>query len=65
MSISVAQAQTANYLADFSIGDACMMRDDLAPSGVFAIDMESGLPYVVLLNGAYGRRKNIVQGAVS
>lgn len=49
-----------------SIGVQCMVRSDLASSGVmFSIDTETGFADVVLINSAYGLGENVVQGAVN
>lgn len=49
-----------------SIGVQCMVRSDLAASGVmFSIDTESGFADAVLINAAYGLGENVVQGAVN
>src|SRR5215471_8720947 len=49
-----------------SIGVQCMVRSDLAASGVmFSIDTETGFRDAVLINAAYGLGENVVQGAVN
>ncbi|MEB3173118.1 MAG: phosphoenolpyruvate synthase [Cyanobacteriota bacterium] len=49
-----------------SIGVQCMVRSDLACSGVmFSIDTETGFRDAVLLTAAYGLGENVVQGAVN
>src|SRR5262249_17433387 len=49
-----------------SIGVQCMVRADLAASGVmFSIDTETGFRDAVLINAAYGLGENVVQGAVN
>jgi pyruvate,water dikinase len=48
-----------------SVGIQCMVRSDLASSGVaFTIDTETGFDKVILINGVYGLGEFIVQGEV-
>lgn len=48
-----------------SVGVQCMVRSDLASSGVaFTIDTETGFDKVVIINGIYGLGELIVQGNV-
>ncbi|HYA28977.1 MAG TPA: phosphoenolpyruvate synthase [Acidobacteriota bacterium] len=49
-----------------SIGVQCMVRSDLASSGVmFSIDTETGSQNVVLINAAFGLGENVVQGSIN
>ncbi len=49
-----------------SIGVQCMVRADLATSGVmFSIDTETGFRDAVLINAAYGLGENVVQGTIN
>lgn len=49
-----------------SIGVQCMVRSDLAASGVmFSIDTETGFRDAVLINAALGLGENVVQGSVN
>lgn len=49
-----------------SVGVQCMVRSDLASSGVmFSIDTETGFKDAVLINAAYGLGENVVQGSVN
>ena len=49
-----------------SVGVQCMVRSDLACSGVmFSLDTESGFRDVVLLTAAYGLGESVVQGSVN
>ena len=48
-----------------SVGIQCMVRSDLASSGVaFTIDTETGFNKVIVINGIYGLGELIVQGNV-
>ena len=48
-----------------SVGIQCMVRSDLASSGVaFTIDTETGFDKVIVINGIYGLGELIVQGNV-
>ncbi|MBI2627414.1 phosphoenolpyruvate synthase [Candidatus Nomurabacteria bacterium] len=48
-----------------SVGVQCMVRSDLASSGVaFTIDTETGFDKVIVINGIYGLGEFIVQGEV-
>jgi pyruvate,water dikinase len=49
-----------------SIGVQCMVRSDLATSGIlFTLDTETGFRDVVLINASYGLGEPIVQGSVT
>ena len=55
-----------DFKIGLSIGVQCMVRSDLATSGVmFSIDTETGFRNAVLINAAYGLGENVVQGAVN
>jgi len=48
-----------------SVGIQCMVRSDLASSGVaFTIDTETGFNKVIVINGIYGLGELVVQGNV-
>ena len=48
-----------------SVGVQCMVRSDLAGSGVmFTIDTETGFPGVVVISAAWGLGETVVQGLV-
>lgn len=49
-----------------SVGVQCMVRADLAASGVmFTLDTETGFREAILINAAYGLGENVVQGSVN
>lgn len=53
-------------LVALSVGIQCMIRSDLAVSGVmFTLDTESGFDDVVFITSAYGLGEMVVQGAVN
>ncbi|MDP9248988.1 MAG: phosphoenolpyruvate synthase [bacterium] len=55
----------SHFDAALSVGIQCMVRSDLASSGVaFTIDTETGFDKVVVINGIYGLGEFIVQGMV-
>ena len=55
----------SHYNAALSVGVQCMVRSDIASSGVaFTIDTESGFDKVIMINGVYGLGELIVQGHV-
>jgi pyruvate,water dikinase len=66
---AISYRESFNY-DHFSIGlSVCiqkMVRSDLGVSGVaFSLDTESGFKDVVVINGSYGLRELVVQGAIS
>lgn len=55
----------SHFDAALSVGIQCMVRSDLAVSGVaFTIDTETGFDKVIVINGIYGLGEFIVQGKV-
>ena len=55
----------SHFNAALSVGVQCMVRSDIASSGVaFTIDTESGFDKVIMINGVYGLGELIVQGHV-
>ena len=55
----------SHFDAALSVGIQCMVRSDLASSGVaFTIDTETGFDKVIVINGIYGLGEFIVQGMV-
>ena len=55
----------SHFDAALSVGVQCMVRSDIASSGVaFTIDTESGFDKVIMINGVYGLGELIVQGHV-
>ena len=65
--ISYRQDQGFDHLkVGLSIGIQCMVRSDLACSGVmFSIETETGFRDVVLINAAFGLGESVVKGAVN
>ncbi|MEM7066301.1 MAG: phosphoenolpyruvate synthase [Cyanobacteria bacterium P01_B01_bin.77] len=55
-----------HFTVALSVGVQCMVRSDLATSGVmFSIDTETGFKNAALVTAAYGLGENVVQGAVN
>src|SRR3989344_3287200 len=55
----------SHFDAALSVGIQCMVRSDLASSGVaFTIDTETGFDKIIVINGIYGLGEFIVQGMV-
>ena len=55
-----------HFKVALSIGVQCMVRSDLACSGVmFTIDTETGFRDAVMVSAAYGLGENVVQGSVT
>ncbi len=54
-----------HFAVALSIGVQKMVRSDVGAAGVlFTLDTESGFPYVVLINSAYGLGESVVKGRV-